>query len=127
MERYETTEKKHILVVDDDARILHLMHSYLQDGYKVSCVASGKDALIFLNKHQPDAILLDYMMPECDGPTTLEIIRSQEALKDIPVIFLTGVSDKERVLECMALRPQGYLVKPVEKKLLLGRLREVLG
>ena len=51
-------------------------------------------ALSYLNRNKPDLILLDYLMPGIDGRKTLEMIRSTEGLEDIPVIFLTGVSDK---------------------------------
>ena len=63
-------------------------------------------------KQRPDVILLDYEMPVCDGRQTLEMIRADEEMKDIPVIFLTGVNDRENIQAVLRLRPAGYLLKP---------------
>lgn len=118
--------QKHILVVDDDVRSLHLIKSYLSDIYKVTCFPSGDKALLFLAATKVDAILLDYMMPDTDGTKVLADIRSRDRLKDIPVIFLTAVKDKKKVVECLSLMPQGYLIKPVERAVLLKKLASVL-
>lgn len=119
-------EEKHVLVVDDDPVVLRMVRSYLDENYVVTAVKSGKLALKFLEKQKPDVILLDYMMPEWDGPTTLQLIRSKEAYKRIPVIFMTGVTDKNLVMECLSLKPQGYLIKPVSKADLLNKLKEII-
>jgi len=98
----------------------------LQDTYRVSVVNSGKVALDFLLKHKPDLILLDYVMPQCNGTEVLKAIKSREDTKDIPVFFLTGMSDMSTVTECLALNPAGYIVKPISKEALLGKLESVL-
>ena len=64
-------------------------------------------------------------MPVCDGKQTLEMIRDLKDMQDIPVIFLTGVADKEVVRECLKLNPQGYILKPVAKDKLLDKLNAV--
>ncbi|MCR5791640.1 MAG: FapA family protein [Lachnospiraceae bacterium] len=119
----EDEGKKMILVVDDDANMLRILRSMLKDHYKVVCVNSGKDAIGFVDKHQPNVILLDQMMPELDGATTLRMIRSMPDLDSIPVVFLSGAKDKKNVRTCISLKPQGYLIKPVESEKLL----QVLG
>lgn len=116
---------RHVLAIDDDPAMLHLIRSYLQDRYQISIVNSGKAAVRFLEKHKPDLIFLDYLMPGWDGTTTLQLIRSVENMKDVPVVFLTGVAEKERVMECISLRPQGYIVKPVSKEALDEKLLEI--
>ena len=63
-----------------------------------------------IGKKRPDLILLDYEMPVCDGRQTLEMIRADEELKDIPVIFLTGVNDREHIESVLSLKPAGYSV-----------------
>lgn len=80
----------------------------------------------FLQKHKPDLILLDYLMPACNGADVLKTIQSREDTKDIPVLFLTGQSDMSTVTECLALNPAGYIVKPISKEALLGKLESVL-
>lgn len=118
----DNSERKHILVVDDDPIMLKLIRAYLQDDYKVSVVNSGKIAIEFLLKYKPDLILLDYMMPLYNGATVLKIIQSRETTKDIPVFFLTGKTDLGTVSECLSYHPAGYIVKPVAKAALLEKL-----
>lgn len=122
----DDTIDKHILLVDDDPVFLRLMRSYLDDDYRVTAVKSGKLAMKFMEKQIPDLIILDYLMPEWDGATTYQLIRSKETTRDIPIIFLTGVTDRQMVMECLALKPQGYLVKPVSKPELMEKIKEVI-
>lgn len=116
--------RKHILIIDDDLNMLKILRYYLQDTYKVTVVNSGKVAVDFLLKYTPDLILLDYMMPMFNGAAVLKIIKSREATRDIPVYFLTGQTDKDTVMECLSLKPAGYIVKPVAKEALLAKMEE---
>lgn len=116
--------RKHILIIDDDLNMLKILRYYLQDTYKVTVVNSGKVAVDFLLKYTPDLILLDYMMPMFNGAAVLKIIKSREATRDIPVYFLTGQTDKNTVMECLSLKPAGYIVKPVAKEALLAKMEE---
>ncbi|MBO4616375.1 Response regulator receiver domain-containing protein [Lachnospiraceae bacterium YSD2013] len=118
--------KGHILIVDDDKNMLKMLRMFLVDDYNVTIVDSGKLALEAVIKKTPDLILLDYMMPLFDGPHVLEIIRKREESKNVPVLFLTSVTDREKILECLSLNPQGYLVKPISREELLQRVDEVL-
>ncbi len=118
--------KGHILIVDDDKNMLKMLRMFLVDDYNVTIVDSGKLALEAVIKKTPDLILLDYMMPLFDGPHVLEIIRKREESKNVPVLFLTSVTDREKILECLSLNPQGYLVKPISREELLQRGDEVL-
>ena len=117
-------DRKHILIIDDDLNMLKTLRYYLQDQYKVTVVNSGKVAVDFLLKFTPDLILLDYMMPMFNGAAVLKIIKSREATRDIPVYFLTGQTDKTTVIECLSLKPGGYIVKPVAKEALLAKMKE---
>ena len=73
-------------------------------------------------KKRPDVILLDYEMPVCDGKQTLEMIRSDEDTKDIPVIFLTGLGDMEHIKSVLALKPAAYILKPANKDSLMEKI-----
>ena len=119
-------DQKHILIVDDDVNMLKLLRMFLQDTYKVSVVDSGKLALDFVVKHTPDLILLDYMMPLFDGPHVMEILRKREETRHVPILFLTSVSERDKILKCLALNPQGYLIKPISQEELKARVAEVL-
>ncbi len=115
---------KMILVVDDDVVALRLMKSYLEDRFRVTCVKSGAQAIKFIEKMVPDCILLDCFMPELDGPQTLQKIRFMENGRNIPVIFLTGNSEKDMVMSALVQHPKGFLVKPVKKNELIQKIDE---
>lgn len=116
--------KKSILVVDDDASYLGLIREWLKDKYKVNMVSSGLQAIKWLGKNNADLILLDHEMPVTSGPQVLEMLRSDEETRKIPVIFLTGKSDKESVMSVVALKPEGYFLKTIERQELLDKLEE---
>ena len=120
--------RKHILVVDDDAQQLAMIRDHLREFYDVTLVNSAEKGLRFLDKRSVDLVLLDYMMPEMDGPEMLKTMREDRALKDIPIIFLTGLSDRDKVVETLVdLKPQGYILKPAKKSELVARIIDVLG
>ncbi len=114
--------RKSILVVDDDPSYLNLVRTWLKDFYKVSMVNSGLQAIKWLGKNKADLILLDYEMPVTNGPQVLEMLRSDEETRYIPVIFLTGRGDKESVMSVLSLKPDGYLLKNIDKDELLEKL-----
>ena len=76
---------------------------------------SGIQALKWLGKNKADLILLDHEMPVTSGPKVLEMLRSEEDTKNIPVMFLTGKGDKDSVMAVVALRPEGYFLKNIKK------------
>ena len=116
--------KKSILIVDDDPQYLSLVRQWLKDAYKVSMANSGLQAIKFLGKNKVDLILLDHEMPVTSGPQVLEMLRNDEETKNIPVMFLTGKSDKESVMAVVALKPEGYFLKNIQKEELLEKLQE---
>lgn len=123
MKRGYTMEEKRILVVDDDQNMLQLLYTFLRDSYRVTTVTNGQEALDAIRQEIPDLMLLDYLMPGMNGKETLEIIRKDEELKDLPVFFLTGVSDTNKISECLKLEPIGYILKPIGKFSLLAKIR----
>ena len=116
--------KKSILVVDDDPNYLGLVREWLKDSYKVFMANSGLQAIKWLGKNSVDLILLDHEMPVTSGPQVLEMLRSDEETKRIPVMFLTGKSDKESVMAVVSLKPEGYFLKTIQKDELLEKLKE---
>ncbi|MCI8890498.1 MAG: response regulator [Eubacterium sp.] len=123
----EQEGKKRILVVDDNGTTLRTMKAMLEEHYEVAVAISGAQAMTSIGKKRPDLILLDYEMPVCDGRMTLEMIRADEDLKDIPVIFLTAVNDRANIEAVLKLKPAGYFLKPAVKDQLLAELQKVLG
>ena len=120
-------EKGHILVVDDNAMVLRNIKGILDEKYTVSVAPSGVHAFISIGKKMPDLILLDYEMPEMNGKEVFEKLQSEEELKDIPVVFLTSMDSKEIVLNLLALKPAGYLLKPVDSQMLKDKIYEIIG
>lgn len=114
--------RKNVLIVDDDMEMLKIFRFYLQDIYDVSIINSGEAAVSVLEEYVPDIVLLDYMMPGCNGAKVMELMKKRAETRDVPVIFLTGVTDEETIKECLSLGPAGYIVKPVAKDALLTRL-----
>lgn len=123
----EAERKKHILVVDDDSSVLKLLKGYLAERYDVATAISGKIALKFLETKKTDMVLLDYEMPAENGAEVLAKIRENQATANLPVVFLTGVTDKKKILEVLALKPQGYLTKPIDMEKLSSTIKGVLG
>ena len=115
-----------VLVVDDNAATLRSIKGMLEEHYDVMLANSGIKAMTAIGKRRPDLILLDYEMPVCDGRQTLEMIRADEELTDIPVIFLTGVSDREHIQAVVGLAPKGYLLKPPIKDKIIEAIEKAL-
>ena len=126
LEGEATTARKHILVIDDDPLMLKVIKDYLHDDYEVATAKSGAVAYKFLEKRHTDLILLDYEMPEEKGPDVLTKIRKISGKERVPVIFLTGVKDKERLMEIVKVKPQGFLNKPIERGAMYEMIKKVL-
>ena len=125
-EKEKTPSRKHILVVDDNGTTLRTMKAMLGEYYDVSIAISGAQAMTSIGKKRPDLILLDYEMPVCDGKMTLEMIRADDDMKDIPVIFLTAINDRANIEAVLKLKPAGYFLKPAVKDRLLAEISKVL-
>lgn len=119
-------DKKHVLIIDDDPVMLKTLKLYLEDDYHIATALSGKIALKFLEKKDTDLILLDYEMPVMDGPEVITILRGNERTADIPIIFLTGVNEVDKIQKVMHLKPQGYMLKPVNNEDLHRTLKKWL-
>ncbi len=121
-------EKTRVLVIDDDARFLRTVYRILgEEDYQVAVAKSGNAARKYLGKNSADLILLDYMMPGENGVEVLNSLRAWDKTRDIPVVFLTGLDDKKKIIECLSLRPAGYILKPVDKEKLLAKICAVIG
>ena len=119
--------RQRILIVDDNAATLRSIKGMLDDAYEVTIANSGIKAMTAIGKKRPDLILLDYEMPVCDGRQTLAMIRADEDLRDIPVIFLTGVSDRAHIEAVLDLKPAGYMLKPPIKEKIIEAIEGAIG
>lgn len=116
--------RKKILIVDDDPTMLRMIKSLLESEYRVFMAGSGMNAITFLANNKVDLILLDYEMPVISGAKVLEMIRSEVATADIPVMFLTSKNDKESVMQVLSLKPEKYLLKTMPPQEWLSNINE---
>ena len=117
-----------VLLVDDDPRIRKIAQISLEGvgHWRVTLVASGFEAIEAANKERPDVILLDVMMPEMDGPTTLTKIREVAEIASIPVIFFTAKVQKQELDSYLALGAAGIISKPFDPMKLPDEIREII-
>ncbi|MBX9689051.1 MAG: response regulator, partial [Candidatus Obscuribacterales bacterium] len=117
-----------VLLVDDDPRIRKIAQISLEGvgGWKVHLVASGFEAIETAVKEKPDVILLDVMMPEMDGPTTLSKIREIKEIANIPVIFFTAKVQKQELDSYLALGAAGIISKPFDPMKLPSEIEEIV-
>ena len=123
----EQQRRKHVLVIDDDPGMLKIIKEHLHENYDVATAISGRIAYKFLETKKTDLILLDYEMPMENGLQVLQNLRKNEELASIPVLFLTGINDREKIKQVMMMKPQGYLLKPIDKEKLLGTIEKFIG
>ena len=131
---------KNILIVDDDPDVILFLSTVLKDhGYITVDASNGREGLERAKSDHPDLILLDLMMPKKSGIALLSDLKKDDALKEIPVIMVTGVSSETGIdLEAFfkkgatgdpernALKPEGYIEKPVDPQKLLKLVKKAL-
>lgn len=116
-------EKGDVLVVDDN-RVNRLLvaRSLEQFGHRVAFAENGRQALEALRHRPADLVLLDVEMPELDGYQTLEALRADPKLRDIPVVMMSSVDEIDSVARCIEMGAEDYLFKPVNGVLLRARV-----
>jgi CheY-like chemotaxis protein len=101
-----------IMIVDDSEDSRESLAVYFREsGHKVTCVPNGREALSQVLAQLPDVILLDLLMPEMDGPSFLEVIRSYLRMQSLPVVILTGLADSPMIDRARALNVNSIMVK----------------
>ena len=123
-EKYDLSGKK-ILIVDDSGLVLRTMKSMLEDKFEICLAKSGEQALELIPKEMPDLVLLDYEMGGMDGRTTFEKMREDDEMKDIPVVFLTSISDRKVICSVLKSKPDGYILKPPNEELILKTINDI--
>lgn len=113
---------KRILVVDDNIAILKQISAHLAGDYEVSLAKSGLLALQICMREKPDLVLLDIEMPDLDGFDVVSRIKKNPYLDRIPVIFLTSSHDTASEIRALEAGARDFIVKPVEKSILLHRI-----
>lgn len=116
-----------VLVVDDDDQFRPILVNILQEeGFPVTSASSAHEAMELIEQEKPRVIILDLMMPETPGDELCRIIKDDPYLRDIIVIILSAASDVETKLTCFASGANEYLVKPVDGRELIARIKRFI-
>ena len=119
--------REHVLVVDDERDILELVQYNLEkEGYRVTAVATGEDALAAARTKLPDIIVLDLMLPGVDGLEVCRRLQSDAATRGIPIVMLTAKGTEADVVAGLELGASDYVTKPFSPRVLTARIRAVL-
>jgi CheY-like chemotaxis protein len=123
------TEAKRILVIDDELDIRTVVEACLRlvGGYEVSLAGSGQTGLQQAQTDQPDAILLDVMLPDLDGPATLAQLQANSTTSHIPVIFLTAKVRPADQARFLAMGVRAVIEKPFDPVMLAQQVATILG
>ncbi|MFB2767763.1 sensor histidine kinase [Pelatocladus sp. BLCC-F211] len=118
------TQENTILVVDDTPTNLQVLFDLLSEqGYRVAIAKNGETALQRMQTSQPNLILLDVMMPGIDGFETCQRLKANPATRDLPVIFMTALSDSVDKVKGLSLGAVDYITKPIQHEEVLARIR----
>ena len=119
----ESTKKPLILIVDDTTKNIQVLGNMLRNkGYNISVATSGKEALTSVETKSPDLILLDIQMPEMDGFEVCKILKSNPNTKEIPILFLTAVTDPDKLVHAFEIGAVDYITKPFNPSELYSRV-----
>ncbi|MCR5345530.1 MAG: response regulator [Lachnospiraceae bacterium] len=121
------SDRKLVLVVDDDVMSLKNLQAILKNEYKVVAIPTADQAIKYFDTKIPDIVILDYEMPVKNGLYVLRYMRQKKEFNNVPVIMLTGNKEKTTVVSCIQAGAQGYLTKPINAMSLILRVRQLLG
>jgi signal transduction histidine kinase len=112
-----------ILMVDDTPANIDVLHKLLaKEGYKLSFATNADKALKIISRTLPNLILLDVMMPDMDGFELCQLLKSQKETQDIPIIFMTALTDTIDKIKGFSLGAVDYITKPIQSEELLARV-----
>lgn len=121
------SEKKTILIVEDEEDILALIHYNLtREGYKVLTATSGEQGVELACEQHPDLIILDLMLPGIDGLQVCRDLKQREGTRHIAVIMLTAKGEEADIVTGLELGASDYVTKPFSPRVLLARIKAVL-
>lgn len=121
------TDKKTILVVDDEEQNVRLLCSLLNaEGYETETATNGREAVDKVRAVSPDLVLLDIMMPDMDGYEACSVIKNEAESANIPVVIITALSDRESKLRGLEVSANEFLTKPIDRIELILRVKNLL-
>ena len=117
---------RRIMIIDDDAILLQTLEIFLKNDYDVVTFEEVDPAIDYMKENKVDLLFLDIRMPEISGIMAFDMIKQIEYGEEIPVVFISGYSDKRTVAECIEKGASNYLLKPVKKEILIETIESTL-
>lgn len=121
-----SASKSRLLIVDDTEENLDILVESLAEEYDIHVATNATRALKIIVSEKPDLVLLDIMMPDMDGYELCEIVKSNPKTNDIPIIFVTALSESTDEARGLELGAVDYIVKPFNMDLVKARIRNHL-
>lgn len=120
--------KKKITVVDDEKDIVDSIRGFLEPrGFDISCAFDGQSGLDVIKNILPDMVILDIMMPGLDGRDLMLEMKTNDSLRNIPVVFMSAKDEPFEIEYGKELGAVGYLTKPYQARHLMSQIKEILG
>ena len=117
-----------VILAEDDLDIQLVARLALKRaGFTVKVVNNGQEALDAIRADPPDVVLLDWMMPELDGPETCRRLKADPATAAIPIVFLTAKSQESEIQRGLSLGAVGYVTKPFDALTLGQHVKDIIG
>ncbi|MBL8660563.1 MAG: phosphate regulon transcriptional regulator PhoB [Rhodospirillales bacterium] len=115
-----------LIVEDEDAQAEVLRYNFEREGFDVLLAGDGDDGLFAVEEHQPDLVILDWMLPGMSGLAVCRRLRGREATRSLPIIILTARSEETDRIHGFESGADDYVVKPFSPSELVARVRAVL-
>jgi CheY-like chemotaxis protein len=122
-----TMEKKKILLIDDTVSYLLILNDILKDKYEPLTSISAEDGIETAKLTNPDLILMDLVMPGMDGYAALEIFKSDDTLKNIPIVIMSGKEQSANEEKGRRMGAAGYIKKPFDASAVLEKIKQTIG
>jgi PleD family two-component response regulator len=117
---------KKVLIIDDEKINIMALAHFLKPQYEITVAIDGPSGIEAAEKHSPDIILLDIIMPDMDGFDVITKLKESETTKDIPVIFITGLNSAKDEEKGLALGAVDFIAKPFNKPIVKARVEAQL-
>ena len=119
--------KAHLLIVEDEEDLRELLvYNLARDGFRITAVESGEQAINKAQKDRPDLVVLDLMLPGMDGLEVCRSLKNQKETASIPVVMLTAKGEESDIVTGLELGSDDYITKPFSPRVLLARIKAVL-
>ncbi|MFN3166437.1 MAG: response regulator [Phycisphaeraceae bacterium] len=120
--------KKKVLVVDDDPQIVELFRDVLgrDERFEVQTATTGYDAGLMTNEFKPDLLILDYMLPDVNGNVVCKTVRSNDKLRGMKVLIVSGVVNREEIDDLLSSGADDFIKKPFDLDALMARIASLV-